>query len=518
MCPNVKLFLFKFDFIGMVPQFRILKYDSYKSIFSSIISIIITIASIVFSIYSVIDYLKFNNPTISYLKRYDNALNNTIFLKDTLFMFRFSNLSNSDFNFNVQYYSKFKTIKLNVERCQIGKNINNKFKDDLEKKYNNKINEYYCISSEHGNLSLFSNHETFQRENYIQITILRDNNTCLSEIYSVQLITENDNIEHDNKTNPVIASSSIYYQYLGCGSFFFMDYKFDFIKYENDVGYFFNNYKNFTSVRTSEISVEKKDGQNIYGRISIKQSERYYSHYKRCYQKIQSLLADIMSIINILIEVGKAISNILLQKKMNKDIIRSLLNMNINNEVKEHSLIENNRIKKKLFNNLNKGLINSERKKINNYFEGRTNNRNNRNNSNKFFNLPKNNLFLEENINRKKMITTHILKKINFFDIIKSYFCFKDKNSNFINICNNFVKKDLCVEIILGRLYELEKIFNLLSKEERSKLNLFIDKKFSKLSNYINEIYIELKKKNYKKINKINIETNDKKTDENNII
>ena len=92
MCSNVKLFLYTFDFIGMVPQFRILKNDSYKSIFSSIISIIITIASIVFSIYSIIDYLKFNNPTISYLKRYDNALNNTIFLKDTLFMFKVYNM------------------------------------------------------------------------------------------------------------------------------------------------------------------------------------------------------------------------------------------------------------------------------------------------------------------------------------------------------------------------------------------------------------------------------------------
>ena len=95
------------------------------------------------------------------------------------------------------------------------------------------------------------------------------------------------------------------------------------------------------------------------------------------------------------------------------------------------------------------------------------------------------------------MITTHVLKKINFFNVIKSYFCFKDKKSNFINICNNFVMKDLCVDRILGRLYELEKILNLLSKEERWKLNSFIDKKFSKISNYINEIYIELKKKKY---------------------
>ena len=109
---------------------------------------------------------------------------------------------------------------------------------------------------------------------------------------------------------------------------------------------------------------------------------------------------------------------------MNKDIIRSLLNRNINNEVKENSLIENNRIKKKLFNNLNERVINSERKKINKIFSGRSNNINN---SNKFFDLPKNNLFLEENINRKKMITTHILKKINFFMLLKVIFVSKIK-------------------------------------------------------------------------------------------
>ena len=266
----------------------------------------------------------------------------------------------------------------------------------------------------------------------------------------------------------------------------------------------------------SEITLKSDYVSSTLGEIIIQQSERNYPYYKRSYKKVQSLLADIMSIINILIGIGKAISSILLQKKMNKDIIRSILNGNINNEVKEHSLIENNRRKKRLFNNLNERVINSERKDMNKNFLGRSNNRDN---SNKLFNLSKNDLFLEENINRKKKMKTIILKKINFFDIIKSYFCFKDKKSNLTNICNNFVMKDLCVERILGRLYELEKIFNLLSKEELSKLNTFINKKFSKISYYINEIYIEIKKKkNYKKTNKINIEMNDKKTDENNII
>ena len=138
MCPNAKLFFYSFDFIGIVPQFRILKYDSYKSIFSTIISIIITISSIAFTIYSIIDYIKFKNPSISYLIRFDNTLNNTIFLKDTLFMFRayrtYLDSSEADLNFIGYYYSNFKYIELNIERCEIGENISIKFKDDLEKK------------------------------------------------------------------------------------------------------------------------------------------------------------------------------------------------------------------------------------------------------------------------------------------------------------------------------------------------------------------------------------------------
>ena len=187
MCPKIKLFLYTFDFIGMVPQFRILKNDSYKSIFSSIISIIITIASIVFSIYSIIDYLKFNDPSISYLNRFDNELNNTIFIKDILIMFRFFNKFNSDIDFSVYYESELKSTKLNVERCQMGKNINIKFKDHLEKKNNDKINKYYCISSEHGNLPLFSNPMTFRTESLVHFLIIDENNSFLNTTITIEI-------------------------------------------------------------------------------------------------------------------------------------------------------------------------------------------------------------------------------------------------------------------------------------------------------------------------------------------
>jgi len=210
MCSNAKLFFYSFDFIGIVPQFRILKYDSYKSIFSTIISIIITISSIVFTIYSIIDYIKFNNPSISYLIRFGNALNNTIFLKDTLFMFRafrtYLDSKETDLNYIGYYFNNFKNIELNIEHCQIGKNINIKYKDDLEKnKYIDKINKYYCISSEHENLPLFYNPGLINDEkSLINIFVLNDNNTCLDNYINIELITENDLIDHDNKDNPIV--------------------------------------------------------------------------------------------------------------------------------------------------------------------------------------------------------------------------------------------------------------------------------------------------------------------------
>ena len=55
--------------------------------------------------------------------------------------------------------------------------------------------------------------------------------------------------------------------------------------------------------------------------------------------------------------------------------------------------------------------------------------------------------------------------------------------------------KDLCVERMLGRLYRLEKIFSVLTKKQLSKLNMHINKKFSKISNYINELYKRAKNK-----------------------
>ena len=59
--------------------------------------------------------------------------------------------------------------------------------------------------------------------------------------------------------------------------------------------------------------------------------------------------------------------------------------------------------------------------------------------------------------------------------------------------------KELCLDRFLYRLYELEKLFSLLSREEHFQLKLKKDKKLNDISHYISKMVKEEKKKVKKK-------------------
>ena len=170
---------------------------------------------------------------------------------------------------------------------------------------------------------------------------------------------------------------------------------------------------------------------------------------------------------------------------MNKDTVRSLLNKNIYMKNKEHSLIEKNKKQKRIFNNTNEIIINLDKKdKIKNISE-KSNVKYNTNTLFKSKSNSKRDLFyekkIEETTNRVNMKKITILKKIHLCYIIKSYFYCKGKIIKLIDLCNKFVDKELCIERILGCLYELEKIFSLLSKKKISNLNLHLNKELEQV-------------------------------------
>jgi hypothetical protein len=65
---------------------------------------------------------------------------------------------------------------------------------------------------------------------------------------------------------------------------------------------------------------------SMIGTIEFGINKSNFDNYKRNYQKLQSLLAEIMSVINLFFEVGRQISNIFGGKKMSLSIIEYLLN------------------------------------------------------------------------------------------------------------------------------------------------------------------------------------------------
>ena len=273
-----------------------------------------------------------------------------------------------------------------------------------------------------------------------------------------------------------------------------VNYNFQYLKYESDEGFIFQDsrilygmpFSDITSYRNKQ---NKKDLTKIFeeikdsmiGTIEFGINKSNFDNYRRNYQKLQSLLAEIMSVINLFFEVGRQISNFIGGKKMSLSILEYLVNkdaLDINKSSNKIVLIKD------------KNNESSTRKKKSEIFD----------NLNNLVNSTKNNkIKLIRNKNKISKINTNneknkILKKINFLDIIKSFLCFKDKRSQFVNVCNNIIRQDMSIERILERFYNIEKKNYYLSNEEKRKIKTIKNKKILKIDKKIDEMNDEIAK------------------------
>ena len=486
-----KSFILSINLVGINPQMLIFNDTKYKSLFSSILSIIIILVSILFSIFSLIEYLKYNSPNIGFSK--DNDENTMREFKNLRIMFQLvdsANIINTNIiNESIAYYQVFYIanyvngttiyIPLDIENCEFGKHIDMSFKEIISnnKSFGRTLEDFYCINNK-DNLSLFYN----QNFGYsiINLQAYYNNNSIYTpeNIYSL-IITENDIIDHYNKSNPI--KQGFTFQFTpSYSSLEYMknNYNYQYIKYESDEGLFYKHSYFYDGLSFSDMTfnryykesniVIKNTNYSYIGSIDFSINKSNFDSYKRNYQRLQSLLAEVMSVVNLLFGIGGQISYFLDNKKMNQDIFETLFyeskdknniyinhnhnhnindNMNINNDMNIHNISLNKRNKR-----INKDKVNSnsdspyidknDEMKINsindsnNTFKNEKNDKNNKNNNNK------------DNIKIKE--------EINYYHIIKSYLCFKDKKTNFINHCYEYINKDLSIENLLKRFYNIE--------------------------------------------------------------
>ena len=201
------------------------------------------------------------------------------------------------------------------------------------------IEEFYCISSKSGNVSLFYSPNIGYSLINLNIMIKKNSYSIPEKILSL-IISENNIINHSDKNKP-INEGFIYHTTSSFNSLEFteINYVIQYINYESDDGFLYKNNKNFHGISFSDITFNRKmindynlekdlkySNKSNIGKISFEINKSNYDNYKRSYKRLQSWLAEIMSVINLFFEIGRQISIFLCDKKMSKDIINYLLN------------------------------------------------------------------------------------------------------------------------------------------------------------------------------------------------
>ena len=106
------------------------------------------------------------------------------------------------------------------------------------------------------------------------------------------------------------------------------------------------------------------------------------------------------------------------------------------------------------------------------------------------------------------------MKKITVSSIIRSYFpCFKDKKTELINLCHSIILNELSIDTILTRLFKLEKIYNLLSENDKAKIHLMEIKEMEEVNNYLNKKFLTVTEdKDIIKSDEVALQTNENKS------
>ena len=354
MISKLKNLLLKIDLFGPTPSLMIFKDHNYKSLGGSMISIIGIILIIVYFIISLINYFKFENPAIIYLKANTQKNNITINLSDKLLMFQIFNIQHgipheSSIQLFAYYNYTIKIKKIRLEKCELGKNIDIKHKESIENlEFCTGLNysDFYCINKEDSNITLIS--DEIKDYNYlgIQVYALEGLNISSNSLV-LKSVIENNLINHFNRSKPLKPNYNIGQSVnFEKNSLIYKTIDINYIEYETDNGIINNNniiYKGmelygqgdqkYSNVINYDEAMNK-NGNVLLGELSIYINGKSLERYKRTYPKLTSLIADEISIIQFIIYIYQYLTSNLYSNKIAIEITKNILSQNYNEKMK----------------------------------------------------------------------------------------------------------------------------------------------------------------------------------------
>ena len=170
-------------------------------------------------------------------------------------MFKVFNFFSKENLLEASFFSNEKIHVLDYEYCEIGKNIDYKFKNLIETFEKNvvepNISEYFCIKFNE-NTTLYNdiyNNNISYLELYLIIETSEDCNNFPSIL---SILTENDIINNNDKNNPIVPFYH-FNQKSFHNNIVYIYYNYQYIKFDSDEGIFFKNYKTYHAIGFSDL-------------------------------------------------------------------------------------------------------------------------------------------------------------------------------------------------------------------------------------------------------------------------
>ena len=249
-------------------------------------------------------------------------------------------------------------------------------------------------------------------------------------------------IQHENRKNPIEISQ------LSQNLEFDYDYSttytinFNYLIYESDNGYFFQEKKYYYSIDFSHIDKieNKRDFLDYIGIIYFKLTNINGEKYVRNYKKIQELLSEIGGIISILNIIFYTIVNCLTLSYSNYEIFEDVIKPFVHKTNQHQSLKMNDLKFEESVERFNKVCTTFQKKPLSFITK-----------SHILQKINDNNLFLNNTFNYSK--------KMNYCQIIKNKLCCNDEKNHIFNRADYLVRKFLSANTIIGNLIETEFYF-----------------------------------------------------------
>ena len=505
------------------------RYKSLKSAIISIIGIIGIIAFSVYSIYDFfmfnnpsIIYFKDNTQA----KKMTVNLNDILFmfrLNEDDSKIKFGGQLNYKDGKNKQI--RFEKCGLGKNIDNKHKELITKFENASEQNHRN----YYCISKNDSNITI--SNDKLEGENYIMIAIFGPNSSNSSPSFSyngkyISYVIQSDSINHFDRNNPlkkdyVIGNTEV----LTDSEIIYPDIFLNYIEYETDNGVFFSNNKIYKGIEFSNqqdklpknyvnslknyvnlipndvnkslrsldfndsnkcneyiyspciINVgnesesgsgsESRNGIDVIGIMFLRINGQFLERYKRIYPKLQSLIADIISTIQLILLIYEFLTNNLYSNKVRVEIIKSILKdyddgkmkINLEKDNKENS-------KAKLIKFVNNNKSNKENIIIENIIPKKKIILPKINNSR--VNIQSSNRLITQNIDKGKIINKknnhdillEKMNKINFCNfLLYDFSCCcqkKSKINKIIEKCNELIDKEASFDNIIYKMLKID--------------------------------------------------------------